>query len=194
MTISIGFRAPTQATLACGMLEAANDQVLANLGDVGGLYANPVIPGPSLSDTFKDPDVAATSNPAALPDSLIDATVDAIKKVKFNQKLAARFLGQWLTDIPPNAYFEPTNEDMDLATAMPASGQLALDRCTKLMYRGKQLFINGEVAPIPASSRLRLLADERELLCNSEKAAGLKNKELRVLTEWLHEGWLHYLP
>lgn len=194
MTISIGFRAPTQATLACGMLEAANDQILANLGDVGGLYANPVIPGPSLSDTFKDPDVAATSNPAALPDSLIDATVDAIKKVKFNQKLAARFLGQWLTDIPPNAYFEPSNEDMDLSTAMPASGKLALDRCTKLMYRGKQLFINGEVAPIPASSRLRLLADERELLCNSEKAAGLKNKELRVLTEWLHEGWLHYLP
>src|SRR3546814_16481883 len=26
MTISIGFRAPTQAALACGMLEAANDQ------------------------------------------------------------------------------------------------------------------------------------------------------------------------
>src|SRR5690606_4183013 len=32
MTISIGVRAPTQATLACGMLEAANDQIMANLG------------------------------------------------------------------------------------------------------------------------------------------------------------------
>src|SRR5690606_14328397 len=105
--ISIGFRAPTLATLACGMLETANDQILANLGDLGGLYANPVIPGPSLSATFKDPGTEATATPAALPDTLIKATVDAIAKVKFNKRLATRFLGQWLTDLSPNAYFEP---------------------------------------------------------------------------------------
>ncbi|WP_353146632.1 cupin domain-containing protein [Pollutimonas bauzanensis] len=193
MTISIGFRAPTLATLACGMLETANDQILANLGDLGGLYANPVIPGPSLSATFKDPDTDATTTPAALPDTLLKATVDAIAKVKFDKHLATRFLGQWLTDLPANAYFEPGNEDLDLTVAMPTTGKLVLDRCTRLMYRDKQLFINGEVAPIPASSRLRQLADARELLCGSDKATKLKQKELRMLNEWQLEGWLHHI-
>lgn len=192
MTISIGFRAPTQATLACGMLEAVNDQILANLGELGGLYATPVIPGPSLSKAFKDKGIEATASPGELPNSLIDATLKAIKKVKFNNKLATRFLGQWLTELAPNAYFEPGDEDQDLSVAFPPSGKLVLDRCTKLMYRGKQLFINGEVAPVPASSRLRLLADARELACDSPEAAGLKQRELHALTEWLHEGWLHH--
>src|SRR5690606_21769126 len=45
MTISIGCRAPTQATLACGLLEAANDQIMANLGAPKGMYSFPVIKG-----------------------------------------------------------------------------------------------------------------------------------------------------
>jgi 50S ribosomal protein L16 3-hydroxylase len=194
MTISIGFRAPTEATLACGMLEAANDQILANLGDTNGLYASPVIRGPDLSETYKDAGVAATDHPAALPESLIKATVKAIKKVNFDKALASRFLGQWLTDIPSNAYFEPGDESIDFTETPPAGGKFILDRCTKLMYRDKQLYINGEVASIAASSRMRLLADSREFHCSGAPASRLKKKELRTLTEWLHEGWLHYVP
>src|SRR5690606_39008654 len=123
MTISIGFRAPTQATLACGMLEAANDQIMANLGDTGGLYALPVIPGPVLSKTYKDKGTPATDQPAALPQDLINATLKAIHKVKFDEALAERFLGQWLTEPPENAYFEPCESPMDLSQGLPNSGQ-----------------------------------------------------------------------
>ncbi len=193
MTISIGFRAPTEATLACGMLEAANDQILANLGDTGGLYANPVIPGPVLSGTFKDKGVAASATPSELPDTLVQAAVQAIQKVRFDEALAARFLGQWLTDIPANAYFESSSDALDLSVELPSFGKLVLDRCSRVMYRDKQLFINGEVAAVPASSLLRRLADERELLCTGDQAGKLKQKERRVLTEWLEEGWLHYV-
>ncbi|MGP1614753.1 MAG: winged helix domain-containing protein, partial [Pollutimonas bauzanensis] len=132
--------------------------------------------------------------PAALPDSLVEAAVKAIAKIRYDKTLAARFLGQWLTDIPPNAYFEPSSEDLDLSAGLPVSGKLALDRCSRLMYRDRELFINGEVAAIPASPRLRLLADERELACASQAAARLKEEERRVLTQWLQEGWLHYIP
>ncbi|PLC55267.1 cupin [Pollutimonas nitritireducens] len=193
MTISIGFRAPTEATLACGMLEAANDQILANLGDMGGLYANPVIPGPTLSGTFKDKGIAASATPAELPNAMVTAAVKAIKKVRFDEALAARFLGQWLTDIPANAYFEPSSNHLDLSVVLPSSGKLVLDRCSRVIYRGKDLFVNGEVAAVPASSRLRRLADERELLCSSEEIVQLKRKERRILTEWLEEGWLHHV-
>src|SRR5690606_7701399 len=38
MTISIGFRAPTLAVLARGVLEAAGDQLMARIGEDPGLY------------------------------------------------------------------------------------------------------------------------------------------------------------
>src|SRR3546814_8387306 len=46
MTISIGFRAPTQAALARGLLEAAADQAMARVGLLGGPYGEPPLPGP----------------------------------------------------------------------------------------------------------------------------------------------------
>lgn len=191
MTISIGFRAPTQATLACGMLEAANDQIMANLGDTGGLYALPVIRGPVLSATFKDAGTQATAQPAALPQSLIHATLKAVSKIKFDEALAERFLGQWLTELPANAYFGEGDEATDLSDGLPTSARLVLDRCTRLLYRKRQLFINGEVAAMPASAPLRKLADMRALSGNDPLARKLKPQEREMLTDWLREGWLH---
>src|SRR3546814_13108428 len=74
------------------MLEAVNDQIMANLGDTGGLYANPTIRGPILSTAFKDAGTPATEHPAALPQTLIDATLKAAQKIKFTEALAERFL------------------------------------------------------------------------------------------------------
>ncbi|MGB6104478.1 MAG: cupin domain-containing protein [Pusillimonas sp.] len=192
MTISIGFRAPTRAALACGMLEAANDQVMANLGDTGGLYALPVIRGPVLSKTYNDAGTPATANPAALPQTLIDATLKAIKKIKFDEALAERFLGQWLTEPPANAYFDGGDHETDLSRGLDSAGRLTLDRCTRLMYRDRQLFINGEVACVRATTPLRRLADSRELLGSDPSAKKLGPEALQMLTEWLQEGWLHY--
>src|SRR5690606_33850253 len=131
MTISVGFRTPTQATLACGLLEAANDQIMANLGDTGGLYALPVIAGPDLSGTYKDPGAPATSRPAELPAGLIQASLKAVGKLRFNQALATRFLGQWLTEPPEAALFEPNDDALDLSQQLPDNGELKLDRCTR---------------------------------------------------------------
>src|SRR5690554_5200693 len=72
MTISIGFRAPSHGALAYGMLHAASDQLMANLGNDSGLYAQPLIPGPVLDETYTDPDAQATSTPAKLPRAMLD--------------------------------------------------------------------------------------------------------------------------
>jgi 50S ribosomal protein L16 3-hydroxylase len=194
MTISVGFRAPTLATLACGMLEAANDQIMANLGDTGGLYALPVLPGPVLSQTYKDPGTSATNQPARVPDGLVDATLKAVRKVRFNQALASRFLGQWITEPSAAALFEPNDGPIDLVDAMPCTGVLKLDRCSRMAYRGKALFINGEVAAVPASAPLRRLADDRSLNLALATAHKLAGDEREMLSMWLEEGWLHYIP
>ncbi|HLV28266.1 MAG TPA: cupin domain-containing protein [Burkholderiaceae bacterium] len=191
MTLSIGFRAPTMGALAYGMLHALSDQLMANLGNDDGLYAKPVIPGPVLDETYKDPGAPATRTPAELPDALLDAALDAASKLRYRRKLAARFLGQWLTEVPDNAYFVPGDDILPDHEPMPRIGRLVLDRCTRMMYRGKELYINGEVAPVPANRRLRKLADERSLAC-AELVEKMSDEEESALRDWIAEGWVHY--
>ncbi len=192
MTISIGFRTPTRAMLARGLLEAAADQVMARAGEPGGLYGNPPLPGARLDGNYQDRGERATATPARIPDRLIASALEAAGKVRFDEALAARFLGQWLTDPPEAAWFEPPDEPMDLGEQWPLRGRLVLDRCTRMMYAGKELFINGELAPVPASAALCRLADERSLDCASAQARRLAPEAREALGEWLAQGWLRY--
>lgn len=194
MTISIGFRAPTAGALARGLLDAAGDQVMARLGDDSGLYANPPLPGPVLGDTYKDPGTPATTHPAQLPDALIDAALDAVQRITFTPELAERFLGQWLTEPSRAACFEPGDQSLDLTRSLPGDGCFVPDRCTRMMYRGNNLFINGEVAPIPANPWLKRLADERLLTAAELKKAQPSDDALNMLTAWLDDGWIRHLP
>ncbi|OWT60155.1 cupin domain-containing protein [Candidimonas nitroreducens] len=192
MTISVGFRAPTLAVLARGMLEAAGDQIMARAGGDGGLYGNPPLPGPDLGGRFRDAGTAATTSPARLPDTLLRAACEAVQCVRLDEALAARYLGMWLSEPPQAAYFEPPDEPVELEPARPATGRLELDRCTRLLYRGSNMFINGELAPLPASAVLRRLADERRLPLTPARLRALGPERREMLNEWLSEGWLHY--
>ncbi|OZI59497.1 cupin domain-containing protein [Bordetella genomosp. 11] len=195
MTISIGFRAPDQATLARGMLEAAAEQVLARAGLPSGPYGEPALPGPRLAGRYRDPGQAATARPAELPDGLAAAALDAVGRVRFDEALAHRFLGCWLTEPGASAVFDtPAADGPDLAAHWPGAGTLRLDRRTRMLYRGKQLFINGETAPVPASAALRKLADARRLACADPSARGLTDEERECLTQWMDDGWLVYDP
>ncbi|WP_323017640.1 JmjC domain-containing protein [Castellaniella sp.] len=190
MTLSIGFRVPSQATLARGLLESAADQLSAqHLGDPG-LYGHPCLPGPDLSALYTDADIPATRQPAALPDQLVQATLDTLQRVRLDQAVAARFLGQWLTSLPDNALFDPADVSVSLAAAVPETGHLTLDRCTRLMYSGAQLFINGEVAEQACEPALAALADQRSL--PAAELQGLAPTTLALLDEWLQEGWVHW--
>ena len=190
MTLSIGFRVPNEATLARGLLEAAADQISAQHFGDPGLYGQPALPVPDLSTLYTDASTPATRTPAALPDPLVQAALDTLSKIRLDRDVAARFLGQWLTTLPDNALFDPADDPVSLAAGVPGSGRLALDRCTRLMYCGTQVFINGEVAPVPAEPALAALADQRMLDADAVRA--LSDDVLTVLDEWLQEGWLHW--
>lgn len=190
MTLSIGFRVPSQATLARGLLESAADQLSAqHLGDPG-LYGHPCLPGPDLSTLYTDADIPATQHPAALPDQLVRSTLDTLQSIRLDEAVAARFLGQWLTNLPDSALFDPPDEPTSLSAGVPAQGRIVLDRCTRLMYSGAQVFINGEVAELAASPALEALADQRSLPADSLR--GLTPDVLAMLDEWLQEGWAHW--
>src|SRR5690606_42159729 len=66
---------------ALPILHAMSDQLMANLGNDDGLYARPVIPGPNMEETYKDPGIPATATPAKLPTRLLDTTIEATRRL-----------------------------------------------------------------------------------------------------------------
>ncbi|KAJ8136662.1 hypothetical protein OY671_010125, partial [Metschnikowia pulcherrima] len=152
MTISIGFRAPTQATSARDSLEAAADQVMARVGSSGGPYGEPASPGPKSSAVYRDPAQAAVATPAQVPDASVEATSETVSKSRFDDASASRFSGCWSTEPSNLSVFDgPEGSDVDSEEDWPAHGKSVSDRRSRMLYRGKQLFINGETAMTPAS-------------------------------------------
>jgi 50S ribosomal protein L16 3-hydroxylase len=200
MTISIGFRAPDEAALARGMLEAATDQILARAGVASGPYGDPALPGPNLNKFYRDPSQAAVAHPAEIPENLTAAAITAASKIRFDRALAVRFLGCWLTEPNQYAVFECPPElaqdsSVELGTFSDAIDRepythWALDRRTRMLYLDQQLFINGEVAPVKAEPGLRKLADARELAGTDPAARRLSEDALAMLAEWIDDGWL----
>ncbi|MBJ7263228.1 MAG: cupin domain-containing protein [Burkholderiaceae bacterium] len=197
MTISIGFKSPSQVDLACGMLEAAADQIMARSGKAAGPYAAPPLMGPSFTRLYRDPDQTATQTPASIPEPLVAAALAAVGKIGFDDALAQRFLGCWLTEPHASVQFGAPDDDtgdLDLLSNWPASGAMALDRRTRMLYRGRSVYINGELAPAPLSAALRELADRRVLAVDSAIGRRASEAARQCLEAWIAAGWVHYLP
>jgi len=186
MTLSVGFRAPDAATLARGLLEAAADQIAARSGDGASPVADPPLPGPDLSKRFTDPKQAPTAEPAMLPDALMKETLAAVRKIRFSESLATRYLGCWLTE--PNRLAVFTS--LDDTPIITAGISLRLDRRSRMLYRGKDIFINGERAPLKPSAFLKKLANERSISVTPKILHALTDDELDCLVDWLQSGWL----
>ena len=166
---------------------------MARVGLLGGPYGEPALPGPKLSAVYRDPAQPAVATPAELPDGLIAATLETVDKLRFDEALASRFLGCWLTEPSNLSVFDaPEDMDVDLEEDWPASGSLLLDRRSRMLYRGKQLFINGETAMVPTDAALRKLADARRLDCADPLCARLSDEARSCLADWLDSGWIRY--
>ena len=188
ITVSIGFRAPPLAVLARGLLEVAADQLSARAGLGFGPYSTPSLPGPDLSGMFRDKGLAATETPAALPEELISSALAAVQKIDFTERMAARFLGCWLTE-PNSLSVFPIAEDMiDIEDVIDRNGSLQLDRRSRMIYRGADVFINGEALEIKSNALLRKFADTRRLETPDLKKANAAT--LTLLQEWLDDGWV----
>lgn len=197
MTLSVGFRAPQASMLAQGMLEAAAEQIAARSGAGAGLYADPPLPGPNLTAHYKDPSQPATPHAGEIPIQLIDATLNAIGKIRFERSLASRYLGCWLTEPHPLAVFEPPANAESVVQSIfdnKGLGHWTLDRRSRMLYESSHLYINGELAPLKASPRLKRLADNRSLTISGSDRSRVSEDTLELLAQWYEDGWLHYRP
>jgi len=175
MTLSIGFRSPSAAEMAQGMLELAAE-------DMGDAQAGA---------RYRDPGLLPTPNPAQVPESLLEFAVQAASRVRLDAKLATRFLGRWLTEPKANVVFGEDDDasDLDLTSDWPTTGSLVADRRTQMLYRGKHVFINGEEVEIGATALLKKLADARRLDFATLPEHKVSDEEREQLADWLDAGW-----
>lgn len=177
VTLSVGFKAPTGTMMAQRLLEAAADDI--------ALTAPATLMRP-----FTDPNQAAVTDPAALPEQLLKSALASVARISFTPALAVNTLGSWLTEPNQLARFESTGQTL----TSNQCGDLRLDRRTRLIYCKQRLFINGEVANAPATALLKRLANDRAITLNAKAQARLSVEVRETLKEWLAAGWVHWHP
>ena len=170
MTYSIGFRAPSAEELARGFLEHLAETVVRQ-----GFYADPGLK-PAARAALIDDDYV--KNAAALIGSL-KPSLDAFEE----------YLGHTLTEPKASVFFEAPDRLLTpakFAQAVRKHGA-ALDLKTQMLYRGRRVFINGEIAPAAANEFLKCLADTRRIPPGSVCTTG----HIKAIYPWYIYGWLH---
>jgi 50S ribosomal protein L16 3-hydroxylase len=147
-TYSVGFRAPSHQELAGEFLAFLQDRL-----DLPGMYA--------------DPDLAPQRRPARIPAPMVERFAATLERVRWRARDVAEFAGVFLTEPKPTVFFEPPPRPLAPGRFRAAAARrgIALDRRSRMLTRGRRIYLNGEAvtATGPIGRTLRRLADRRRL-------------------------------
>ena len=170
MTCSIGFRAPSAEELARGFLEHLAETVVRQ-----GFYA--------------DPGLKPAARAALIDDDYVKNAAAMIGSLKPSLNAFEEYLGHTLTEPKASVFFEAPDSLLTpakFAQAVRKRGA-ALDLKTQMLYRGRRVFINGEIAPAAANKFFKCLADTRRIQPGSVCTTG----HINAIYPWYIYGWLH---
>ena len=173
MTCSIGFRAPSWQELGQAFLEFKADTF-----ELPGRYA--------------DPGLKPGRHPAKLDDDLLSRVEQQLLKIRTTREDVTVFLGEYLSEPKPSVVFDSPDKPLSPARfrAQAARTGLRLHRKTRMLYKGKYLFVNGESfqAGMADQALLRRLADDRQLPPGALQSAS--EDLIESLHQWHDDGWL----
>lgn len=176
MTCSIGFRAPSRHEFLAAFLAEAADS-----------------PG-GADPRFGDRGRAPGARPARLPEDMHETLAGWAKQWRPDAGSVDRFVGRFLTEPKASVWFE-SRKPIPVATfARRARRQgIRLDRRTRMLWRNRFVFINGESLDVDPESRrvLRALADSRYISpeyfqSDTEETSSV----FEILESWHSSGWL----
>lgn len=168
---SIGFRAPSAQEIATSFLDWLRDRI-------------------ALDGRYRDAGRAPARNPARIDRALRAYAVATLRRLAWDERMAARFLGSHLTEPKPAVVFtapeRPLGRDGFMRRA--ARRGVSLDCRTQLLYEERNVFINGEALAWPVQGRaaLKRLADLRRLA-----AGDIEQGASHWLYRWYRDGYLH---
>ena len=163
-TYSIGFRAPRGVELAAAFLDWLHERGLPD-GDYGDGALRPA------------------RRAGQVPDEMISFANGLLGRIRWTRRDVERFMGEYLSEPKAHVVFRPGAGRRTLALSM-----VKLDAKTRLLYRGRRFFVNGE--SFEASARntalLRELADRR----SAEGARLARTTLAGLILRWHRLGYL----
>jgi 50S ribosomal protein L16 3-hydroxylase len=168
-TYSIGFYAPKQNELAACLLqrlaEIASDELEEH------------------QDLYRDPQQAATAQPAEIPADLAAFARQGLEKLLAQPALLDEMLGEFLSEPKASVSFAP-------AGRAPKNWQhFVLAAGTRMLFDDKTIYCNGESWHVAGKDAkvLRLLANQRHLARADIESASAEVQSL--LHDWIGQGW-----
>jgi len=166
VTCSVGMRAPQGDELAAAFLDYLHERGLPAAG-------------------YRDPGLAAARHPGRIDPGILAHAGRQLARIRWTRRDIEDFVGRHLSSPRPHTVFA--------SRRAPPPGRLArstvvLDPKTRMLYRGKRVFLNGESwTPRPAALRgLAALADRRRAPGRDLARAGLQ----RLICDWYCAGAL----
>lgn len=169
-TYSIGFRAPSARELVTEFLYFLEQKIQPT-----GMYA--------------DPDLALSKHPGKIPEQMIDRVSAMLESIRWSRQDVGHFLGEYLSEPKPQVIFDSPTPALSLHAFRKAASQhgLILDRRSQLLYRRKDVYMNGErVADRADLKTLRTLANCRRL----PPTADLDQETLSLFHAWYEDGFM----
>ena len=118
--------------------------------------------------------------------------IDEISKVRFTDEDITIFLGEYMSEPKHNVFFTGPAKPLTMGKFSEKATKkgLKLSRKTQMLYRGKNVFINGESFGVGKADRvtLELLANQRSLDGDAFTAAS--DDVLEALYTWYQDGWV----
>lgn len=172
ITYSIGFRAPGAQELGARFLEFLQDEL-------------------RLDGIYEDRGLRPARRPAWLADDMVRKMRGMLRRIRWSDGDAVRFLGCYLTEPKSHVLFtrppRPLTERAFSARAAQSGVRLAAP--TRMLFRGRTLYINGEAHALaaPAARLLSRLADRRAL----PPLARPDRETVHLLYVWYRAGYIH---
>ena len=173
MTYSIGFRAPAFQELGEAFLQFMADSI-----DLPGRYA--------------DPDLTPAKNPAELQTPMVERIAEELNKMQFTADDITIFLGQYLSEPKASVFFDPVDKPLTPARFVQAAKKrgVKLARKTQMLYRQKNVFINGESFAVGREDKILLAALANDRALSGDAVAKASVDVLEALQVWYEDGWL----
>jgi 50S ribosomal protein L16 3-hydroxylase len=149
LTYSIGFRSPAARELGVEFLAFLQDRI--DLGD----------------ERYGDAGARPSRRPARIAEPLVDHCVAVLSRVDWRRRDVAEFLGRYLSEPKPHVLFSRPPSPLARRAFERAARRTGvhLAAATGMLFRGGQVYINGESVAVSGRTRACLceLADAREL-------------------------------
>ncbi len=179
LTYSIGFRAPSRHEVLGAWL--------TDRGDAPVSGADP---------RFGDAGTRPSAHPGAIPPGLRDQLAQWIGGWRPGRAEIDDFIGRFLTEPKPGVWFQrPTGRvSGETFARRVAQRGLNVDRRTRLAYRGRTAFINGESVALvrETGAAVRRMSDERGLPPGAVRETPVDSALLALLRTWFDAGWIHF--